>query len=44
MGISQLDVAAQQVGVMQEQLQLLEPKLKVASEIVSLAKSWQNDR
>lgn len=34
-GISQLDIAAQQVGVMQEELQALEPKLKEASEIVS---------
>ncbi|KAH8377909.1 hypothetical protein KR093_007822, partial [Drosophila rubida] len=34
-GISQLDIAAQQVGVMQEQLQALEPKLKEASEIVA---------
>lgn len=36
-GISQLDIAAQQVGIMQEQLIALEPKLKVASEIVSLS-------
>lgn len=34
-GISQLDIAAQQVAVMQEQLQALEPKLKEASEIVA---------
>ncbi|ALC38670.1 Dhc36C [Drosophila busckii] len=34
-GISQLDIAAQQVSVMQEQLQALEPKLKEASEIVA---------
>ncbi|XP_036230121.2 dynein axonemal heavy chain 7 isoform X1 [Bactrocera oleae] len=35
-GISQLDIAAQQVGVMQEELQALEPKLKEASEIVAV--------
>ncbi|KAH8413286.1 hypothetical protein KR009_009673 [Drosophila setifemur] len=34
-GISQLDIAAQQVAVMQEQLIALEPKLKEASEIVA---------
>lgn len=35
-GISQLDIAAQQVGVMQEQLEALEPKLKAASETVAI--------
>lgn len=35
-GISQLDIAAQQVGVMQEQLVALEPKLKAASETVAI--------
>uniref|UniRef100_A0A1A9WZZ0 Dynein axonemal heavy chain 7 n=1 Tax=Glossina brevipalpis TaxID=37001 RepID=A0A1A9WZZ0_9MUSC len=35
-GISQLDIAAQQVGVMQEQLTALEPKLKEAAEIVAV--------
>lgn len=34
-GISQLDIAAQQVSVMQEQLTALEPKLKEASEVVA---------
>ncbi|KAM7353017.1 dynein heavy chain at 36C isoform 1-T1 [Cochliomyia hominivorax] len=35
-GISQLDIAAQQVSVMQEQLVALEPKLKAASETVAI--------
>lgn len=35
-GISQLDIAAQQVGVMQEQLTALEPKLKEAAEVVAV--------
>uniref|UniRef100_A0A1A9UMG0 Dynein axonemal heavy chain 7 n=1 Tax=Glossina austeni TaxID=7395 RepID=A0A1A9UMG0_GLOAU len=35
-GISQLDIAAQQVSVMQEQLTALEPKLKEAAEIVAV--------
>jgi dynein heavy chain, axonemal len=34
-GIKQLEIAAQQVGVMQEQLELLQPKLKVAAETVA---------
>ncbi|XP_055917464.1 dynein axonemal heavy chain 7 [Eupeodes corollae] len=34
-GISQLDIASQQVGVMSETLLALEPKLKVASETVA---------
>uniref|UniRef100_A0A1B0F9M2 AAA+ ATPase domain-containing protein n=1 Tax=Glossina morsitans morsitans TaxID=37546 RepID=A0A1B0F9M2_GLOMM len=35
-GISQLDIAAQQVSVMQEQLAALEPKLKEAAEVVAV--------
>ncbi|XP_073827136.1 dynein heavy chain at 36C [Musca autumnalis] len=35
-GISQLDIAAQQVGVMQEQLEALEPKIKAAAETVAI--------
>uniref|UniRef100_A0A1A9WZY9 Dynein heavy chain 7, axonemal n=1 Tax=Glossina brevipalpis TaxID=37001 RepID=A0A1A9WZY9_9MUSC len=35
-GISQLDIAAQQVGIMQEQLAALEPKLKEAAESVAI--------
>lgn len=34
-GLQQLDIAAQQVGVMQEQLEALEPKLKEAAQAVA---------
>uniref|UniRef100_T1GP73 AAA+ ATPase domain-containing protein n=1 Tax=Megaselia scalaris TaxID=36166 RepID=T1GP73_MEGSC len=34
-GIAQLEIAASQVGVMQEQLTALEPKLKISAEVVA---------